>query len=117
MTATYTYDPLGNRNSQTVGGVTTQLLIDPAGVGRVASTYTGSGSLIAHYIYGFGLVSQVSAAGSAAYYDFNLTGSTVGITGHDGRLRQQVQLPAVRADDGHPRRRWPIRSRSSGGSG
>ena len=84
QTATYTYDPLGNRNSQTVNGTTTQFLIDPAGLGDVASTYSGSGSLIAHYTYGFGLTSQVSASGSAAYYDFNLTGNTVGITGAAG---------------------------------
>ncbi len=84
LTASYTYDPLGNRNSQTVNGVTTQFLIDPSGLGDVVSTYTGSGSLTAHYTAGLGLVSQVSASGSAAYYDFNLTGDTVGITGATG---------------------------------
>jgi len=84
QTATYTYDPLGNRNSETVNGVTTQFLIDPNGLGDVASTYSGSGSLIAHYTYGSTLTSQVSATESAAYYDFNLTGDTVGITGTAG---------------------------------
>ncbi len=83
LPASYTYDPLGNRNSQTVNGVTTQFLIDPTGLGDVVSTYTGS-SLTAHYTYGLGLVSQVSASGSAAYYDFNLTGDTIGITGATG---------------------------------
>ena len=83
QTTTYTYDPLGNRNSQTVNGTTTRFLIDPFGLGD-ASTYSGSGSLIAHYTSGFGLTSQVSASGSAAYYDFNLTGNTVGITGAAG---------------------------------
>ncbi len=84
LTASYTYDPLGNRNSETVNGVTTQFLIDPTGLGDVVSTYTGSGSLTAHYTYGLGLVTQVSASGNAAYYDFNLTGDTVGITGATG---------------------------------
>ena len=44
QTASYTYDPLGNRNSQTVNGTTTQFLIDPIGLGDVVSTYNGSGS-------------------------------------------------------------------------
>jgi RHS repeat-associated protein len=84
LTASWTYDPLSHRNSQTVNGVTTQFLIDPAGLGDVASTYTGSGSLAAHYTYGLGLVSQVGATGSAAYYDFTLAGNTVGMTGTAG---------------------------------
>jgi RHS repeat-associated protein len=84
QTATYTYDSLGNRNSETVNGTTTRFLIDPFGLGDVASTYSGNGSLIAHYTYGFGLTSQVGAGGSAAYYDFNLTGNTIGITDATG---------------------------------
>ncbi len=84
MTASYGYDPLGNRNSQTVNGTATRFLIDPFGLGDVVSAYTGGGSLTAHYTNGFGLTSQVDAAGHAAYYDFNLIGSTVGITGAAG---------------------------------
>jgi RHS repeat-associated protein len=84
LTASYGYDALGNRNGQTVNGTTTLFLIDPSGLGDVASTYSGSGSLTAHYTYGLGLTSQVDAAGHGTYYDFNLTGNTVGITGAAG---------------------------------
>ena len=84
LTASYAYDPLGNRISQTVNGATTNYQIDPFGLGNVVATFTGSGSLTAHYTYGLGLISQVSAGGSAAYYDFNLTGNTIGITGATG---------------------------------
>jgi RHS repeat-associated protein len=94
QTATYTYDPLGNRNSQTVNGVATQFQIDPTGLGNLASTYTSGGSLIAHYTYGLALTSQVSAGGSAAYYDFDRTGNTIGITSATGAyVNKYTYLP------------------------
>ncbi len=80
----YTYDALGNQTTQTINGTTTQFLYDPTGLDTAVSSYTGGGSLVAHFTYGVGLVSQVSSTGSASYYDFNLTGSTVGITGSTG---------------------------------
>src|SRR5262249_22789021 len=53
-----------------------------------------SGNLTAHYTYGFGLVSQVSVTGLAAYYDFNNVGSTIGITGTNGNyLNKYAYLP------------------------
>jgi RHS repeat-associated protein len=88
LTASYVYDPLGNRVSQTVNGATTNFQIDPAG--NIAAAFTGagaynnSGGLLAHYTYGMGLVSQVSASGAAGYYDFGLTGNTIGITNAAG---------------------------------
>jgi RHS repeat-associated protein len=84
LTASYGYDPLGHRTSQTVNGVATHFQIDPARLGNVVATFGGAGALTAHYTYGFGLVSQVSSTGIAAYYDFNKIGSTVGITGTRG---------------------------------
>ena len=68
--------------------MTTNFQIDPTGLGNVVATFDGGGGLTAHYTYGLGLVSQVSASGSAAYYDFNNIGSTVGITGASGSLRE-----------------------------
>ena len=50
----------------------------------------GSGGLIAFYTYGDdALVSQVDPSGSAAYYDFDIDGSTVGITGTSGTYVNQ----------------------------
>ena len=50
--------------------------------------------MIAHYTYGLGLASQVSANGTAAYYDFNNIGSTIGITGASGSyVNQYSYLP------------------------
>lgn len=63
-----------------LNGTTTQFLIDPFGLGNVASEFTSTGTLIAHYTQGLGLVSRVDAGGAAAYYDFDVTGNTVGLT-------------------------------------
>jgi len=94
QTDSYTYDALGNRTSQTINGTTTQFLSDPTGFDNVVSSYTGVGSLIAHYTYGSGLVSQVSSTGTAGYYDFDLTGSTVGITDTAGNyVNKYCYLP------------------------
>jgi RHS repeat-associated protein len=84
LSAAYTYDALGLRSSETVNGQTTQDLLDPFGLGNVASEYDGSGHLLAHYVQGLGLVSRVDASGAAAYYDFDLTGNAVGLTNAAG---------------------------------
>jgi RHS repeat-associated protein len=90
LTASYTYNPLGEMISQRVNGVTTNYQIDPAGLGNVVAAFSGggvynnSGGLTAHYTYGRGLVSQVVTGGPANYYDFNIVGSTIGISGASG---------------------------------
>ncbi len=83
-TYSYTYDALGYQISATANGQTTNNLIDPFGLGNVAAQFDGSGNLIAHNTYGLGLVSQVSVSGTSYYYDYNLQGSTVGITNAAG---------------------------------
>ncbi len=80
----FTYDPLGDRSSQTINGTTTEFLNDPLSQVNLASSYTGSGSLIDHFTTGFTLVSQTTAAGASGYYNFNLTGDTIGISGSSG---------------------------------
>ncbi len=84
LSASYGYDPLGNHISQTVNGVATDFQIDPTGLGNVIATFVGE-TLTAHYTYGIGLVSQVTAAGVAGYFDFNKLGSTIGVTNASGQ--------------------------------
>jgi RHS repeat-associated protein len=83
----FQYSPLGFLvgTSTTTGGTTSQTnyLVDPTGLGNVVGSYNGSGTLIAHYIHGLGLVSQTGSTGTG-YYDFNASGNTVGITGASG---------------------------------
>ncbi len=90
---TYQYSPLGFLTGTNVGGTQTSYLVDPTGLGTVASAYDSSGSLIADYTYGLGLVSQTGPAGTG-YYDFDASGNTVGITGADGSyVNQYSYLP------------------------
>jgi RHS repeat-associated protein len=84
VSASYGYDPLGSRVSQTVNGATTHFQIDPAGVGNVVASLDNTGRVEAHDTYGLGLTSQVNVDGTFGYYDFNKTGSTIGITGSNG---------------------------------
>jgi RHS repeat-associated protein len=90
-TASYSFDPLGNRRSQTVNGVTSNFLVDPSGLGSLVAAFDGGGNLQVHYTYGLGLTSQVDAAGNAAYYEFNVTGSTTGITNSSGQYANQYE--------------------------
>jgi len=85
ITASYGYTPLGSLFSQTVNGATTNYQVDPTALGNVVATFDGSGNLMAHYTYGLGLASRVNASGAACYYDFDLLGSTVGITNSQGK--------------------------------
>ena len=83
-TFSYTYDPLGYQISSTANSQTTNNLIDPFGLGYVAAQFNSSGTLIAQLTQGLGLVSLVSASGMTYYYDYNLQGSTVGMTNMAG---------------------------------
>jgi RHS repeat-associated protein len=82
-TWSYQYDALGNLTAITHNGVTTRELTDPLEFNMLVAEYDGTGQLIAHYTYGDGLVSRV-AAGGTNYYDFDPTGSTVGLSGASG---------------------------------
>src|SRR5207253_5329673 len=59
-------------------------LVDPTGAGDVLGEYGDSGSLVAHYTYGMGLTSRVDASGGSTYYDFDVMGSTAGLSGTAG---------------------------------
>ncbi len=86
---TYQYDALGYLVAQDQNGKTTENLIDPVGaggLGDVVGQFDNTGSTIAQYAYGLGLVSQVSAAGTSAYYNFDLTGDTTALTGAGGTV-------------------------------
>ena len=90
----YKYDALGNRISSTHNGQTTQYLVDPLGLGNVVGEYDATGKTIADYTYGVGLTSRVDSSNAAAYYDFDATGSTTGLTGQlGGYLNSYSYLP------------------------
>ena len=90
---TFQYSPLGFLVGENVNGTQTNYLVDPTGLGKSWRSYDGSGSLIADYNYGLGLVSQTGPSGTG-YYDFDASGNTVGITGASGTyVNQYSYLP------------------------
>lgn len=82
-TSTYQYDALSQLVAATDNGQTTQYVVDPTRMDKILGAYNGSGSVIAHYTYGQGLISRV-AGGSSGYYDFDALGSTAGLTDASG---------------------------------
>ena len=93
----FQYSPLGFMvgTGTTSGANTSQTnyLVDPTGLGNVVASYNGSGSLIANYVYGLGLVSQTGPSGTG-YYDFDASANTIGITGTNGTyVNQYSYLP------------------------
>ncbi len=88
-TWTYEYDALGNRIAETHNGQKTVFLVDPSGLGNVVGEYDSNGNLMASYTYGLGLASQIDAGGQADYYDFDVTGSTIGLTDPGGAYAQR----------------------------
>jgi RHS repeat-associated protein len=81
----YEYDVFGNRAASIHNGQRTEYLFDPTGTGDVVAEYSSNGNLIANYSYGLGLVSRTDVNSTKAYYDFDILGSTTGLTGTSGR--------------------------------
>jgi RHS repeat-associated protein len=96
-TTSLQYNPLGFLvGTTTSNGSTTNetnYLVDPTGLGNVVGAFTSSASVIAHYLFGLGLVSQTGPGGTG-FYDFDASSSTVGITGASGTyVNQYSYLP------------------------
>jgi YD repeat-containing protein len=92
-TWTYEYDVFSNRSAVVHNGARTEYLVDPAGLGDVVAEY-GAGGLVARYTHGLGLTSRMDASGAASFYDFDVLGSTAGLTGESGLyLNRYSYLP------------------------
>ena len=72
--------------ASTANGVVTGFVIDPVGLGNVVGQYDGSGNFVTRYEYGFGLVSQIDAAGNSYSYNFSATGNTSELTNAAGAI-------------------------------
>ena len=59
----YEYDALGNRTASIVNGQRTEFLLDPTGLVNVTAEYNGTGTLLAHNVYGLGLMGRSQGAG------------------------------------------------------
>jgi len=83
---TYSYDAFGNRIASTHNGVTTHYIVDPIGLGKVVAEYDSNDTLFSRYDHGFGLISRIDDAGTAAYYSFDAIGSTSEMTDAAGHI-------------------------------
>ena len=90
----YEYDALGNRIASSKDGQRTEYLLDPTGLVDVVGEYSGTGSLIARYTHGLGLVSRSDGSNVNSYYDTDAIGSVVGLSGTTGSyLNRYSYLP------------------------
>jgi RHS repeat-associated protein len=82
-TASYVYNAQGNRISATNASVVTRYVVDPnASLPRVLMETTATGTPIAYYVYGQGLISRES--GTYQTYHYDLRGSTLKLTNSTG---------------------------------
>ncbi|HZN66903.1 MAG TPA: RHS repeat-associated core domain-containing protein [Tepidisphaeraceae bacterium] len=77
----FEYNAAGSRSATTVNGVRTEYLVAPDVGGTVLAEYDVSGGLLAHNVYAPTLVGRTAGAGGAVnYFDFDIVGSTAGVT-------------------------------------
>jgi RHS repeat-associated protein len=87
--ASFVYDGDGNRVQSTVGGVTTDYLLD-VGLDLPTRIAAAAGSESLHWHYGLGLAAQEAADGSRSYTHLDALGSVRLVTGNAGDV---VEMP------------------------
>lgn len=81
---TYSYDPAGNRSSVTSAAGETKWTIDPNGPLSRALVREAPDGVKTWYVYGLGLLYEVSEADQTTTYHYDSRGSTVALTADDG---------------------------------
>jgi len=85
--SSYGYDLNNNRISQVQNGTETRYVIDPlAALPNVVAETDDQGNLSNYYIYGEGLVSQISVANDSHYYHYDPTGHTLALSNASGNV-------------------------------
>jgi RHS repeat-associated protein len=79
----YDYDSLGNRSAVIADGQRTEYLIDPTGIVQSVAEYDAAGGRLATYVHGVTLAG-IDGPYGWEYYDFDLLGSTVGVSDATG---------------------------------
>jgi RHS repeat-associated protein len=81
VTNQYLYDGIGNRLRASRAGVTTRYILDINGtLAHVLAEANAAGTITAYYVYGRGLISRIDTNGTAAFYHYDVRGSTVALT-------------------------------------
>ncbi len=93
---TYVYDGDGNRVAKTVGGVTTNYLVDtnnPTGYAQVVEELH-AGSVVKSFTYGHELISQRIVGGSLSFYGYDGHGSVRLLTDANGTVTDTYDYDA-----------------------
>lgn len=87
----FRYNGEGQRISKVINETTTQYLINPnKPLPDLLATTDGQGNIQHYYIYGLGLISQISGDETEVrYYHFDPTGSTVALSNGNGEVTDQ----------------------------
>ena len=93
----YAYNGFDQRITAVHDGLTTHYLLDPGDLVDVAAEYDDSGSLIARYNDGIGLVSRVDGSGNSSYYAFDALGNVRALTGTNGAVENSYDYDAYGA--------------------
>lgn len=81
------YNGLGMRISRSVGVVQTRYILDVASsLANLLAETNASGSVTSYYVYGLGLTSSITPAGTRLVYHYNNRGDTVALTDNDGNI-------------------------------
>ncbi len=82
----FTYNALGLRVAVIHGSDVRRFAVDPEGLGDVVTEYGGTGTVVARYVHGNGLVERIDGAGAPAYYGYDLTGDACQLTDGNGSV-------------------------------
>src|SRR5439155_5429342 len=80
----FEYNAFGARSASVLNGVRTDYLDLPDAFGEVLAEYDGSGNVVSHNIFNGTLLGKASGAGAVSYFDFDITGSTAGVSDSAG---------------------------------
>jgi RHS repeat-associated protein len=89
-TITYEYDPMGLLTAVVRDGVRTDYLVDPTGITNIFAQYD-DGDLVAHYVRGNGLASQIDSGGAAFYYHTDAGGNVTQLTSAGGTVINEYE--------------------------
>jgi RHS repeat-associated protein len=86
----YKYDVFGNRISKISGEQRIDYLIDPLS-SNVVGEYFENRAFNTYYMHGIGLEAEFGVDGIVSYYNFDILGSSIGLTNTSGNFEKSYQ--------------------------
>ncbi len=95
MRIDYTNSFVAGRIATTTNGTRESYLIDPASDGGPAQVFNASGTLIATYDTGYGLISKRDASNNRSFFHFDAIGNTTELSGAGGAVQGTFRYDAL----------------------